>query len=690
MAWVSPKETRRRRKNTALMLISMTVGLFLVIHIYTRKERVFTSHRLLPGIATYPQPNSVYAIQADSFSPHRVWFGTDAGIRIYDRRNESWHFLGLESGLASETVTAFEISPKKVWVGTYSGLQYWDRETETLKTCYMEGIKSNRIFDLFLMDSSLWVATGDGVVLWDVKKNKVKAFFHAQKELSGRETYCIVRHQINNNAYLLFGHEKGKISQFNLKDRRWSSIQLEANVPAKSGERGKESRGIRTVEGFSLLGERKNKYKVRTIIWDLLSRDKQLWAATSDEGVWRRTENNQEWKRFGPKEGFPAKGAYQLVWSDGELFCGVFQGMARWNSDLKFWTLHKRQTQWGEPVAVTSLYVDEDYIWYGTVGSGLGKFFPEQIEWFEYTAGLSRGRVQSLFAADSFLYVSFGFSGGGVDKIRKADFSWISNFNVSSGFCQSKISTLGFFDNSLIAGGLEGFTVRDQKTGNTRCFGTEDGLSGNEILGIVLGPLGKLYVGDMSGVFYTDDLTIGLESLEKFKIGTVSAFAGRNNLLVAGNVMGEVRGFDLISQKEIPFWLRGEGHPVQISPADSGAWVLYNDGKIFRIVAQEGTSLERALPFNKALKRAFKKDQISCLAWVDFRLWLGFEESGIFIGDFLQKKWHQLRFEQGLANNKIITLVPDSGLVWVGHNGAFSKIETDSLEAHLFRPQSPI
>jgi ligand-binding sensor domain-containing protein len=657
MTWISQRARKRRMRVTAVMVFSMIVGLLLISQLYRKKERLFQPRGYVQGMARYFKEAGVYDITVDEFDSSRVWFGTDAGIRIYNRTTDDWHYLGLENGLLNETVAAITPAESRIWVGTWQGLQAWVRDDRKL-TSGVEGLTSPHIFSLCRLGDSLWVTTDDGVNV--LKSDSVIKKYYKRDGLASRETYCLC--PVGDT--LFFGHDKGKISCYDLRKQEWSELQIKRPV-----------------------GDGTGSAPVKTLIWDFLARDRVLWIATSDAGLWQYHLDSLTWKFHMPTTGYPAKGGYSLLALEGEILCGTFKGIARYNPDHEVWIMHAKSLEKDDNIGITCLAMDRGYIWYGTRGHGMGRFFWDEIQWVDYSGGLTCDYIRDIHVQGDSLWLCFGYLGGGADLLTAGDFTWKANFSSHYGLCLPRISRIQGDSLYIYFCTFDGLSFMDPDAGSMSCVNREKGLSGNEVLGVHRYK-DTVWVAEYTGIVKIADMEQGALPVKELSGMSIAFFQGSNEVLAAGDFRGGVTVYNVD---------KGRKKSVQLASTQSRItglcinspwiWAAYQSGEIwgFHMDSMEKTCINMHKTPAKKIRKLMKENSVTCLAMLENRLWVGTEKCGILVHDPREKTWHHLGFEQGLINDHVLCIREKGDFIWIGHQGGITRIDKSVAKKVVFR-----
>ncbi|MFH1762473.1 MAG: hypothetical protein ABIA63_15345, partial [bacterium] len=619
------------------------------------KEKIMDRKETLPNTVRYFKESSVYDIKIDALGSKRIWFGTDAGLRIFDSSTHYWHYLGLESGLLSETVSSLAMDTSRIWIGTWNGLQLWDRNTQKLKPG-IKGLPSHHIFSIAVIADTLWVATDDGVCLVH-GDSVIRKLYEGDGPLS-RETYCICR----AGDMIFLGHDKGRISSYERRTGKWSSLQLERPLAGDAG-----------------------KIPVKTIIWDIIENQGELWIATSDAGVWQYNLRNTGWRFHMPATGFPAKGAFKVLILNQDIFCGTFKGIARYSRKNDVWIMHHKVSSGKNDISITSMANQDDFIWYGSKGHGIGKFYWDEIHWVDYSAGITHDCIRNIHISGDSVWLAFGFAGKGADLLDRKDFTWISNFASHYDLCDQKISGINSDSRYVYLCSFSGCNLIGRNSHDWMCFNSENGLFGNEVLGVHR-IRDTVWIAEYPGVSRINLNTRSGGLVKELSNLSISAFTGNGETLAMADFRQYLIIYNLRTglKKKINFPI--EQQVTGIVMDSQLVWIAFKNAHILSINKNNGeiSELDAGKSSSKIISKLMNECNATCLALIGEQLWMGTGNHGILVYSKSSGEWKHLDFEQGLINDDVLCINQDKEYVWVGHSGGITRLDKRVLKNALF------
>ncbi|MBC8235359.1 hypothetical protein H8E77_37920 [bacterium] len=116
-----------------------------------------------------------------------VWVVTDQGVNRYDLEKKRWQLFTTADGLISNQVTCIDVERKEgifgqksgqyVWFGTDSGICVYDKKSETWERySQQDGLSNNRVKKISAYGRTVWIITASGISVYDKKKNRWQSY----------------------------------------------------------------------------------------------------------------------------------------------------------------------------------------------------------------------------------------------------------------------------------------------------------------------------------------------------------------------------------------------------------------------------------------------------------------------------------------------------------------------------------
>ena len=177
------------------------------LDLFDRKKGIFIHHK--PDLKTNTAicSNSVGAIYEDRKG--RLWIGSRVkGLDLYDHKTNTFKHFACPFGEGSQNINGiFEDSDQNLWIATIDGLVLFNKETEDFKIFRHDpnnpySLSNSNINPTIVEDNNknLWIGTSDGLNLLDKKTMK---FYHWQNDRSNPQSLS------SNNTMSLFIDKQG-------------------------------------------------------------------------------------------------------------------------------------------------------------------------------------------------------------------------------------------------------------------------------------------------------------------------------------------------------------------------------------------------------------------------------------------------------------------------------------------------
>jgi hypothetical protein len=107
-----------------------------------------------------------------------VWFGSDNGITMYDKKAGKWVTFTVEDRLPSNRITCIAGSANAVWFGTFdAGLIKYDRKSGDWHSySRKDGLAHDCVLSVSVDGDIIWIGTRRGLNRYDISKNNWTTF----------------------------------------------------------------------------------------------------------------------------------------------------------------------------------------------------------------------------------------------------------------------------------------------------------------------------------------------------------------------------------------------------------------------------------------------------------------------------------------------------------------------------------
>ncbi len=310
---------------------------------------LFSLSDVLPKYSTY----KIKTLFVDS--QHLLWIGTySQGAFVWDTQSfsfESWSSQNKNSHLRLNHDFVWSIDEDNqgnFWIGTETGLNYFAPEKQIIDSII--DVKTTgattenlKIYDLLETKNSLWIASGDGLLNYNLNHKTLRSFFPKFKKKNSLFTiFSLVSIQpdqiwLATNIGILkfdtntkhFSYDKHIMPRINAKPTRlleyhngllwigladrlitYSIIEKQANTIFKSEKNTKDNHAL---------------------LMDLALHNNKLWLTYKEDGIYiiDLKDDNKVIKHLHSSIGFPDNTIYSLLNSDGYIWASSTQGLIR-------------------------------------------------------------------------------------------------------------------------------------------------------------------------------------------------------------------------------------------------------------------------------------------------------------------------------------------------------------------------
>ncbi len=272
------------------------------LNIYNRSAN-YVKHFSADSLNNYICDNYIHAIKEDSYG--HVWIGTRNGVMIYDTDKQKFQYAHLFFN--SKNIPNFENNRvnsiiedknKNLWFGTQNGLikiNLIDYKTEIYKESF---ICWNYIYEI-MIDSQgfLWIATANGLDMFDLQKNKITHFLKDQENTNSLCDNFVISLCEDFEGNIWIGTNSG-LNKYNKKDNSFTFFSVESGLAGN-------------------------------VVYEILEdKNKSLWLATGS-GLSKFNHDNNSFTNYSIEEGLQSVefnlGA-KYISPDGEIFFGGMNG----------------------------------------------------------------------------------------------------------------------------------------------------------------------------------------------------------------------------------------------------------------------------------------------------------------------------------------------------------------------------
>lgn len=534
------------------------------------------------GFISYKKnPNKKNSISSDCINSitegyaGNLWLGTYNGLDFFNKSDSKFfvfHHSKNSQSISSDTVYCTLLDSKgNLWIGTQSGLDIYNIKSKTFSHLYnnkfTNSIVSNKIYCLAEdRQNNIWIGTPVGL---DKYNPTTKIFTHykysAQNKNSISSNYIDVIY-IDNNGRVWVGTDNGGLcyqdqgqngfTRFNNTviipideiDKQIVSIlkDREDNIWLGSFDSGvyrySTNKGI-----FGLIDvDFKNLNKLQQNDIGAICEDSEhnLWIGTNYVGLYRYDVQAKRFIHYSHSSSAKslANNSINTLFLDrrGTIWIGTNKGLDEYyppsDSFIHYKNIPGNTNSLSNNYVVTMVQDKFNNIWIGTSGGGIDKFDPIRKKFVHYKN--MRGNPNSLSSNDildlffdnkGILWV--GTNGNGLDRFdtETGNFvHYVHNLNDNKGLSHNVVFDIFQFPNDTrgnlwIATGGGGLDELNTRTGKIKFYTELNGLSNNEVYGILGDKNGNLWMSTNHGIsefdlktksFHNYDVSDNLQSNE--------------------------------------------------------------------------------------------------------------------------------------------------------------------------------
>jgi len=491
-----------------------------------------------------------------------VWFGTDSGICVYDKKSGVWERYSQEDGLVNNSIKAISAYGRAVWIITASGVSVYDKKKNRWQSYQaLKGVPGTDMTCVYHDRQAVWIGTTRGLVRynkaikeWEYFTNRGSQWFgpgggmrttedapqHAQSPLpddyvnaiDGDYNYVYVATRVGLAIY-------GIPSRFDEDfDRKGFSRMTRTGRKRKELEFQDSRRGIgalrrmerqRREDVWSALGWKffqlsksspKDRAKLSDNYLDIDIHRGEIWIAT-DQGVIRyippqgSTTGDFTWgggyELFNRENGFPFNESTRIAAAGGQVWAGTPRGLAVRKLEGKGWRAVSIERVLPSNY-VTAVGADRRWAWCGTPGA-VSRFDLQKERWKTFTRddGLAGSQINSIAVVGN--YVWFG-TDEGISRLDKSTGEFL-NFDAEKTSLPSNEVMSVLVDGAMVwVGTTKGLGRYDKLTDEWKTYSTKDGLADERVNAIAAEPK-FIWVGTRQGLSLYDKTTGKWRTIKK-------------------------------------------------------------------------------------------------------------------------------------------------------------------------------
>jgi len=301
-----------------------------------------------------------------------LWIGT-FGAGLSSLQNEFFIFHTLPIELTDPSIYSLVIEKNKQYLGLESGLFVISNDSINTYKYYTDssGFIKDRVTTIFKLNNSLWIGTlKNGVFEFDLTKKKFKA------QNIGSGTLSKHVNQISGNNNKIWVATQGGLYSYDLASKKVELFDMSTGLGhnAIQSVQLSKSRGLLIGTYSRYLYQLKNgnlsKFQIKNsgeleIVSITESFDKNVWIATSEDGIYRFDGKN--FKHYTVKEGLMSNYTYSIHNDKlGNIWIGHQGGLSKFNAkDGQFTIYNYLKGIKGQMLSRSMVFDDLFSLWIG-------------------------------------------------------------------------------------------------------------------------------------------------------------------------------------------------------------------------------------------------------------------------------------------------------------------------------------
>ncbi len=669
---------------------------------YDKETNSWTQKREKDGLAGD-------AVTRITIAEDYIWIGTRNGVSRYDKLTDSWNNYDKDSGLVDNSVSAIAADGDFVWFGTENrGLSLYDRRNSDFVRTYTkkDRLMSDQVKALAADGTSLWLGTADsGVQRYILSVNTWRQYTasvpaRAEKtSKTGLPSNHITAIAADGNVVWFGTHEHGLV-RYDLRNGTWKTygeiIALSDN-DVKDVFLTDESVWVATRSGLNQATYLENSEFSAGLNWRTLSKadgladnyitsvlevEEDLWVGTP-RGLGLRHGDEGKWMFFTTKDGLAHDFVTCITWEpairDTEKQ-GPEEGTEEWKGAMN----DNRRTN----------YVAR--LWIGTK-AGLSTYEQENRQWNTHPSRLQiSGWINDIKFDADFVWIAttdgliyYDESSGASDTLT-----------IKDGLPSDVINAVAIGNHSIWVGTSSGLSQLNKLSLTTRSSSLTTHLPRSNIRAIAVDDT-SVWVGTPSGLYNIAGDVCTLYTRESTNGGLV--YDNVKTIAINGRKVwvGTTAGLSCLDKKSGKWSQHVSATTIEILRSNwvsklaedgtgiwFGNWKDSTEGAIarydrltetFRFFGKDDLPLK---PIDKPIT------QIHGLTVCENEVWVG-TNGGLLRYDKAKDTWRHYTVEDGLPNNEVWSVVPDTPHLWTAHiGGVVSRysLATDEWKTYEISP----
>lgn len=427
-----------------------------------------------------------------------IWVATSKGVNRFDFETKSWKLITTADGLVNNSVNCISVEWKEgffgksegryVWFGTDSGLSVYDKKTgEWEKFTVEDGLLDNTIRKISARSDDVWVVTGNGVSVYNKDNNKWTSYSSFPNMTGARITSVY-----HDYRYAWIGTNKGLV-RYNYKYKgrynHWEHFRKGSYywISPTGSDRPRPKREMEIPKyvpdvHINAIDGKGNKVYIATI------KGLRIGDVTKDVGF-RKDTSEELWDSFKLSQARMSEqekvsdNFVDIDYSHGVLWIATSRGLVKLDPDLGYYEIFSKEHDFVSNKVMTVAAI-KGQVWAGTP-HGLavkGGIFDRDWKVFKVERALPSNYVTAVGVDDRWVW--FG-TPGAASRFNPETERW-QTYTRDDGLAGSQIRSIAVVGNYVWFGTDEGISRLDKHTKKISHYSQEIGLTSNDITAIVV------------------------------------------------------------------------------------------------------------------------------------------------------------------------------------------------------------
>jgi len=417
----------------------------------------------------------------------RIWFGTDAGVSLYDTETDAWISYTSQDGLLEDKVTSIFAYGSNVWFGTAKGASIYNKSKHKwISFPSFEGLSSNEVTCIYQDQNYVWIGTKGGLARYNQRYKKWEYFssagsvWYAFDGTERKSPDCPIPadtiHSIDgegDGVYVATGRGLVKYDKSIPRDAQ------RARVAYKSRHRSRNRR-----EFWEVMGWQYRQFSTFAVTVRLSAAANFLVVRATPGRIWAGTNSGlamlDSWmgagRIFTAEDGLIDNEVTALAIVGQEVWAGTPHGLTRYNLDAQTWENFRIERALPSSY-VTAVAADYKYAWFAT-RNALSRFEWEGENWRTFTRsdGMAGSSIRSIELVGNYVWLGTDEGVSRLDKssVTVSSSNW-DNFKANkTGLPSDEVTAIVVDGKYIWVGTKAGLSRYDDTTGEWKTFRLSD------------------------------------------------------------------------------------------------------------------------------------------------------------------------------------------------------------------------